>query len=108
MGSAVSMSVNGNVLSVHASLRVPLLLLACACVLQGSDWVVDQMKKSGLRGRGGAGFPSGLKWSFMPKVCACAAVRLCAWGPGGLGAAAAEAVPVAAAKVEQRQQQEQT
>lgn len=26
------------------------------------------MKKSGLRGRGGAGFPSGLKWSFMPKV----------------------------------------
>jgi hypothetical protein len=30
-------------------------------VLKGSDWVVDQMKKSGLRGRGGAGFPSGLK-----------------------------------------------
>ncbi len=26
------------------------------------------MKASGLRGRGGAGFPSGLKWSFMPKV----------------------------------------
>ena len=25
------------------------------------------MKQSGLRGRGGAGFPSGLKWSFMPK-----------------------------------------
>src|SRR3546814_10989285 len=25
------------------------------------------MKKSGLRGRGGAGFPTGLKWSFMPK-----------------------------------------
>ena len=25
------------------------------------------MKISGLRGRGGAGFPSGLKWSFMPK-----------------------------------------
>ncbi|KAF6260857.1 NADH dehydrogenase flavo protein 1 [Scenedesmus sp. NREL 46B-D3] len=37
-------------------------------VSKGSDWVVDQMKKSGLRGRGGAGFPSGLKWSFMPKV----------------------------------------
>lgn len=34
----------------------------------GPDWVIDQMKKSGLRGRGGAGFPSGLKWSFMPKV----------------------------------------
>jgi NADH-quinone oxidoreductase subunit F len=25
------------------------------------------MKKSGLRGRGGAGFPTGMKWSFMPK-----------------------------------------
>ncbi|KMZ69534.1 NADH oxidoreductase F subunit [Zostera marina] len=37
-------------------------------VLKGSDWIVDEMKKSGLRGRGGAGFPSGLKWSFMPKV----------------------------------------
>jgi NADH:ubiquinone oxidoreductase subunit F (NADH-binding) len=33
----------------------------------GRDWIVDQVKKSGLRGRGGAGFPSGLKWSFMPK-----------------------------------------
>ena len=28
---------------------------------------MDQIKQSGLRGRGGAGFPSGLKWSFMPK-----------------------------------------
>jgi len=37
-------------------------------VAKGADWIVDQMKKSGLRGRGGAGFPSGLKWSFMPKV----------------------------------------
>lgn len=37
-------------------------------VLKGRDWIIDQMKKSGLRGRGGAGFPSGLKWSFMPKV----------------------------------------
>ena len=37
-------------------------------VLKGRDWIIDEMKKSGLRGRGGAGFPSGLKWSFMPKV----------------------------------------
>jgi hypothetical protein len=36
-------------------------------VTKGSDWIVDQMKKSGLRGRGGAGFPSGLKWSFMVR-----------------------------------------
>jgi len=32
------------------------------------DWVIDEIKASGLRGRGGAGFPSGLKYSFMPKV----------------------------------------
>ena len=37
-------------------------------VLKGADWIINEMKKSGLRGRGGAGFPSGLKWSFMPKV----------------------------------------
>ncbi len=36
-------------------------------VKKGRDWIVDQMKASGLRGRGGAGFPTGLKWSFMPK-----------------------------------------
>ena len=34
----------------------------------GPDAIVDEIKKSGLRGRGGAGFPSGLKYSFMPKV----------------------------------------
>ncbi len=33
---------------------------------KGRDWIIDEMKKSGLRGRGGAGFPTGLKWSFMP------------------------------------------
>eukprot|EP00753_Platysulcus_tardus_P015169 PLAT4855.1.p2 GENE.PLAT4855.1~~PLAT4855.1.p2 ORF type:complete len:486 (+),score=234.45 PLAT4855.1:92-1549(+) len=35
---------------------------------QGPDWIVEEIKTSGLRGRGGAGFPSGLKWSFMPKA----------------------------------------
>jgi NADH-quinone oxidoreductase subunit F len=34
---------------------------------KGRDWIIEQMKASGLRGRGGAGFPTGLKWSFMPK-----------------------------------------
>ena len=34
---------------------------------KGVDWIIDEMKSSGLRGRGGAGFPTGLKWSFMPK-----------------------------------------
>ncbi|MGX1305464.1 NADH-quinone oxidoreductase subunit F [Amorphus suaedae] len=33
----------------------------------GREWIIEQMKASGLRGRGGAGFPTGLKWSFMPK-----------------------------------------
>ena len=37
-------------------------------ILNGSDWIIDEIKKSGLRGRGGAGFPSGLKYSFMPKT----------------------------------------
>ena len=34
----------------------------------GPEWICDQIKASGLRGRGGAGFPTGLKWTFMPKV----------------------------------------
>jgi len=34
---------------------------------KGRDTIIDEVKKSDLRGRGGAGFPAGLKWSFMPK-----------------------------------------
>jgi len=37
-------------------------------VQKGWSWIVDEIKASGLRGRGGAGFPTGLKYSFMPKV----------------------------------------
>jgi NADH-quinone oxidoreductase subunit F len=33
----------------------------------GQDAIIDAIKASGLRGRGGAGFPTGMKWSFMPK-----------------------------------------
>ncbi len=33
----------------------------------GQDKIIDVIKASGLRGRGGAGFPTGTKWSFMPK-----------------------------------------
>jgi len=36
-------------------------------IKKGKDWIIDEMKSSGLRGRGGAGFPTGMKWSFMPK-----------------------------------------
>ena len=39
-----------------------------ALVAKGRDWIVEEVKLSGLRGRGGAGFPTGLKWSFMPKA----------------------------------------
>ena len=36
-------------------------------IQKGSDFIVGEIKNSQLRGRGGAGFPAGLKWSFMPK-----------------------------------------
>ena len=38
-----------------------------AILEKGPDWIINEVKASGLRGRGGAGFPTGLKWSFMPK-----------------------------------------
>lgn len=33
----------------------------------GSKWILNEISVSGLRGRGGAGFPSGMKWGFMGK-----------------------------------------
>lgn len=36
-------------------------------IQKGQPWVIEETKNSGLRGRGGAGFPTGMKWSFMPK-----------------------------------------
>ena len=38
-----------------------------AILEKGHDWIINELKASGLRGRGGAGFPTGIKWSFMPK-----------------------------------------
>jgi NADH-quinone oxidoreductase subunit F len=38
-----------------------------AILAKGRDAIIEEIKNSGLRGRGGAGFPTGMKWSFMPK-----------------------------------------
>ena len=38
-----------------------------AIIEKGHEAIIEEVKESGLRGRGGAGFPTGLKWSFMPK-----------------------------------------
>jgi len=36
-------------------------------IKKGKDWIISEMKDSAMRGRGGAGFPTGMKWSFVPK-----------------------------------------
>jgi len=36
-------------------------------IKKGKEWIINEIKSSELRGRGGAGFPTGLKWSFAPK-----------------------------------------
>jgi len=38
-----------------------------AILAKGREAIIEEVKNSGLRGRGGAGFPTGMKWSFMPK-----------------------------------------
>ena len=38
-----------------------------AIIAKGKDWIINEVKLSELRGRGGAGFPTGMKWSFAPK-----------------------------------------
>ena len=40
------------------------------CLEQGPEWIINELKASNLRGRGGAGFPTGMKWSFVPKQSA--------------------------------------
>src|ERR1700728_4530696 len=40
------------------------------CLEQGPEWTINEVKNSGLRGRGGAGFSTGRKWSFVPKQSA--------------------------------------
>jgi NADH-quinone oxidoreductase subunit F len=40
---------------------------ARTAIEKGPEWIIGEMKASNLRGRGGAGFPTGMKWSFVPK-----------------------------------------
>jgi NADH-quinone oxidoreductase subunit F len=44
---------------------------------KGGEWIIEEVKTSNLRGRGGAGFPTGMKWSFVPKQSAKPKYVLC-------------------------------
>ena len=55
---------------------------------QGRYWIIEEMKASGLRGRGGAGFPTGLKWSFMPVALSSRIARGCVLIERGFDASA--------------------
>src|ERR1035437_4881600 len=46
-------------------------------ISMGADAIINEVKASNLRGRGGAGFPTGLKWSFVPKQSAKPKYVLC-------------------------------
>mmetsp|Transcript_55861 Transcript_55861/g.132081 ORF Transcript_55861/g.132081 Transcript_55861/m.132081 type:complete len:458 (+) Transcript_55861:35-1408(+) len=53
--------------SIQGAMRRGDYYMTDKIVQKGWQYTIDELKKSGLRGRGGAGFPSGLKYSFMPK-----------------------------------------
>jgi len=53
--------------SLHAARRRGVWDQTGDFIRKGREWVIEEIKASGLRGRGGAGFATGLKWSFMPK-----------------------------------------
>lgn len=51
-------------------------------LLKGHDWIINEIKASGLRGRGGAGFPSGLKWVCCFILWGVLSILSAAGGPG--------------------------
>jgi len=55
---------------IDAAMRRGAYTRLATALKMAPDAIVEEVKKSGLRGRGGAGFPTGLKWTFMPKETA--------------------------------------
>jgi NADH-quinone oxidoreductase subunit F len=56
--------------NIHRYLELGGYASARKCLAQTPEWIVNEMKASNLRGRGGAGFPAGMKWSFVPRKSA--------------------------------------